>query len=82
MRATADRDVLTATNSPLSTVCGAMGRLIAARVIEGNGKAVISASDIKIAIDTSDGTNMILDNFDLFDEQTREPLMFHLLKNA
>lgn len=77
----ADLVNLSSSGSPMIVPCGVVGKMIAMKVLEGGGKALIRASDIKISVDTADGVNAILDNFDLFDERTQEPLLHFLLKN-
>lgn len=72
---------LSSSESTMSIPCGAIGRMIAAKVLDGGGKAMVRARDIKMAIDTTDGVNAIHDNFNLLDERTQEPLLYLLLKN-
>ncbi len=75
----ADLESLAGPKSSLKNPCGNIGRIIAERVLDGRGKASMPAGDIKMAVDTTSGVNAILDNFDLFDERTQQPLLFHLL---
>ncbi|GAB4056971.1 hypothetical protein [Uliginosibacterium sediminicola] len=72
---------LSSRDSPMIVQCGTIGRTIAQKVLDGGGKAVVLASEIKMAIDTTDGANAIQDNFDLFENRTKEPLLHYLLKN-
>lgn len=72
---------LSGSESPLSVPCGIIGRMISRQVLDGGGKALIRAGDIKMAIDTTDGVNAIHDNFNLLDERTHEPLLHALLKS-
>jgi len=60
--------------------CGTIGGIIARKVLEGGGEAMIARSDVRMAIDNTDGANIILDNFDLIDARTRTPLLFELLR--
>lgn len=59
---------------------GTRATSIARKVKEGNGKAVISYVDLRIAMDTQDAVNAIFDNFDLYDARTKAPLIYQLLK--
>jgi hypothetical protein len=80
-REIADLVKLSSSESPMNVPCGAVGRIIAKKVLDGEGKALVRASDIKMSIDNTDGVHAILDNFDLFDERTSEPLLYLLIKN-
>lgn len=79
-RPNADLDILMGYGSPLSVPCGTMGTSIARRVLEGKGQAVISAQDLLPTFDTSDGVNVMLDNFDFTVKSTLRPLLFELLR--
>jgi hypothetical protein len=59
--------------------CGQVGPMIATKVLQGKGSALVPRSHIRIATDTTDGVNAILDNFDLFDPDSQRPLLFDLL---
>lgn len=80
-RGSADLVMLASRESPMSAACGSMGRMIAEKVLDGGGKALIPAVDIKMSIDNPEGMHAMLDNFDLLDERTREPLLYILIKN-
>ncbi|MDD2582002.1 MAG: hypothetical protein PHR66_08420 [Desulfuromonadaceae bacterium] len=80
-RTGADLVKLSSSDSPLKVRCGATGRLIAEAVLNGNGQALVPISHIRMAIDTTDGVNAILDNFDLNDTNTLRPLLFALISN-
>ncbi|HAD04173.1 MAG: hypothetical protein A2X84_08670 [Desulfuromonadaceae bacterium GWC2_58_13] len=73
-----DLSKLCSSDSPM---CGSIGRLIAKAVLDGNGQALVRLKDIRMAIDTTDGVNALLDNFDLTDPLTQSPLLFALLKD-
>ena len=75
-----DLYLLVSAESPLKVPCGSIGRSIAQRVLEGGGVASIPLSDIRMAIDTQDGVNAIMDNFNLEDPKTLRPLLFELLR--
>jgi len=60
--------------------CGNIGGIIARKVLEGGGEAMIARSDVRMAIDNTDGASIILDTFDLIDLRTRRPLLFELLR--
>lgn len=60
--------------------CGRIITMIAEKVSEGGGKAVMEI-DIGPATDTLDGVNALFDNFDFVDIQTGAPLLCVLLKN-
>jgi hypothetical protein len=77
----ADLVKLSSSGSPMSVPCGLMGPIIATKVRDAGGQALISVGDIRVAIDTTDGLNAVLDNFDLLDERTRGPLLHLLMKN-
>lgn len=66
--------------SPLENPCGAIGRIIAEHVLNGNGVATVCAGDLKMAFDNHDGVNAIMDNFELEDPVTNNPLLFELLR--
>ena len=72
---------LSSSDSPMIGPCGAVGRLIAQAVLDGNGKALVPSHHIRDAVDTMDGVHAILDNFDLTDSHTQSPLLFALLSD-
>lgn len=72
-------DKLSSLEGPL-VIFGTIATSIARKVKEGNGKAVISSKDLKITLDTQDAVNAIFDNFDLYDLETKNPLVYQLLK--
>lgn len=72
---------LSSGEGPMMVPCGVIGPMIASKVLNGSGSALVSASEIRLAIDTTDGMNALLDNFDLLDEHTRGPLLHSLLKS-
>ena len=72
--------LLASDRSPLINPCGAIGRIIAEHVFNGNGVATVSTSDLKMAFDNQDGVNAIMDSFDLEDPTTNNPLLFELLR--
>lgn len=74
-----DLDNLTDSDGPLSVPCGSAGTSIARKVKEGNGKANIQLSLLKIAMDNQDGVEAILDNFELTDSKTLKPMLFILI---
>lgn len=76
----ADLVKLSSNDSPMKLPCGATGPLIAKDVLDGKGQALVPMSRIRMAIDTTDGVNALLDNFDLIDPHTRSPLLFALIK--
>lgn len=78
----ADLAKLAGDESPLKVPCGNIGPQIAKKVLDGGGKAQIRAADIKMSADNNDGLHALLDNFDLFDDHTRESLLNFLLKNV
>ena len=80
-RSGADLNKLSSSESPMELACGSVGRHIAQAVLDGNGQAVVPISHIRMAIDTTDGVNAVLDNFDLIDLPTRSPLLFALIRN-
>lgn len=65
----------------LPTVHGVIVKNIAKKVLDGNGIALVPIEDIQLAIDTQDGVNTILDNFDLTDPDTQYPLLWVLINN-
>lgn len=71
---------LCSNDSPMKLPCGAIGPLIAKNVLDGKGQALVPMRDIKMAIDTADGVNALLDNFDLTDPHTQSPLLFALIR--
>lgn len=75
----ADLVRLSSCDSPMMGPCGTVGTGIAKKVLEGNRQALISVSDIRMAIDTMDGVNVLLDNFDLTDPNSQSPLIYALL---
>lgn len=81
VRPGADLVKLSSSNSPMIVPCGSIGRLIAEKVLAGNGQALVPRSHIRVAIDTTDGVNALLDNFDLTDPDTKSPLLFALLRD-
>ncbi len=72
--------LLASNKSPLENPCGAIGPMIAEYVLKGNGVAMVDAGDLKMAFDTNDGVNAIMDCFDLEDPTTNNPLLFELLR--
>ena len=74
-----DLDNLTESNSPLASRCGTIGPSIARKVREGSGTANIQLSHLKVAMDTQDGVEAILDNFELTDSKTLKPMLFVLI---
>lgn len=72
---------LSSSNSPMELPCSAIGQIIAQKVLDGNGQAFVPLSHIRIATDTTDGVNALLDNFDLIDQKTKSPLLFALIRN-
>lgn len=74
-----DLDNLTKSNGPLSSPCGSAGPSIANSVKEGNGKANVKLSFLKIAMETQDGVAAILDNFELTDSKTKKPMISVLI---
>jgi hypothetical protein len=64
---------------PLAVPCGIVGPSIAREVLEGEGRAQISISKLKIAIDTQDGVESILDNFELRDPKSGKPFLWSLV---
>lgn len=75
-----DLALLASNKSPLENPCGAIGRIIAEHVLNGNGVATVRADDLKMAFDNHDGVNAIMDSFDLEDPTTNNPLLFELLR--
>jgi hypothetical protein len=80
-RSGADLVKLSSSDSPMKGPCGTIGPIIAKEVLDGNGQALVPLSYIQTAIDTTDGVNALLDNFDLTDPHTRSPLLFALIRN-
>lgn len=76
----ANLELLSRSDGPLSVPCGTIGTSLARRVLEGKGRVVIPASDLRPAFDTQDGVNAMFDNFDFTVERTLHPLLFELLK--
>lgn len=66
-------------DGPLAHPCGTLGPYIAKAVLHGNGKAEISLLNIQAAIDTQEGVESILDNFQLYDTATKHPLVWSLV---
>ncbi|ENP0823212.1 hypothetical protein ACCI36_000312 [Vibrio parahaemolyticus] len=66
--------------SEVLVVFGTIATSMVKRVKEGNGKAKISSTDLKIILDTQDAVNVIFDNFELYDLKTNSPLILELLK--
>lgn len=60
-------------------ICGSVGPAIARRVRDGNGQAEVDIADIRLAVETHDSAEALLDNFMLTDPKTRRPLLLHLL---
>lgn len=79
-RASADLAQLAGDGSRMKVPCGSIGPIIAKKVLDGGGQAQVRAADIKMSIDNEEGLHAVLDNFDLFDGRTREPLLNFLLK--
>ena len=71
---------LSTSNSPMELPCSAIGRIIAQKVLDGNGQALVPLSHIRIATDTTDGVNALLNNFDLIEQKTKRPLLFALIR--
>ncbi len=80
-RSSADLVKLSSSDSSMKLPCGAIGPLIAKNVLDGNGQALVSIKHIRMAIDTTDGVNALLDNFDLNDPHTERPLLFALIRD-
>src|SRR5256885_14478956 len=56
----------------LKTVCGSVSGMIFTAVMDGNGKADIRISYLKMAMDTQDGVEAIMDHFEILDTQRSE----------
>jgi hypothetical protein len=80
-RSGADLIKLSSSDSPLMAPCGSVGPLIAKKVLDGNGLALIQISHVRMAIDTTEGVNALFDNFDLTDPHSMNPFLFVLLKD-
>ncbi|MDD2468466.1 MAG: hypothetical protein PHI97_31175 [Desulfobulbus sp.] len=74
-----DLDKLSASTGPMSAPCGPIGPSIARAVKEGGGKANFSLLNLKIAMDSQSGVEMIFDNFELIDSKSLTPLVFSLI---
>ncbi len=70
---------LAESDGPLMVPCGSAGAVIAGEVLKGNGQAKIKMGILKMAIDNQQGTEIILDNFELYDENSGHPLLWSLL---
>ena len=74
-----DLESLARHNGPLAVPCGTVGPSIARAVLAGNGQAEISMSSLRIAIDTQEGVESILDNFELYEPKNKRPLLWTLV---
>ncbi|ABX35736.1 hypothetical protein Daci_3098 [Delftia acidovorans SPH-1] len=63
----------------LKTVCGSVSGMIFTAVMDGNGKADIRISYLKMAMDTQDGVEAIMDHFEILDTQSQRPFIWVLL---
>ncbi len=77
-----DLKFLAGSDSPLKVSSGAMGRIIAEKVLNGNGKAEVDLKDLKLAMDCQDGAEAFLDSFYLMEKRTHKPLLFALISNV
>lgn len=86
-----DRDVLVVarTHANLDELSNPRGPLLnfssaatsmAKKVKEGNGRAVIPSSHLRMILDIQAAVNAIFDNFELYDAKTQSPLIWELLK--
>lgn len=59
----------------LKVVGGSVGSMIFTAVMDGNGKAEIRVSHLKIAMDTQDGVEAIMDHFEILDTRSQRPFI-------
>ncbi|KFJ11023.1 hypothetical protein DR66_2264 [Delftia acidovorans] len=63
----------------LNVVCGSVGGTIFTAVMDGNGKADIRISCLKMAMDTQDGVEAIMDHFEILATKSQRPFIWVLL---